>query len=66
MEPLAFRNRSLLELGLVDSVEVASIPVLLSSDIPFLTLPANLARLKLVRHQVFEKTGTVFLEYTVV
>ena len=55
--------RSLLELRLVDSVEVAIMPVLLGDGIPLLPPPANLATLKLVRHQVYEKTGTVSLEY---
>ena len=57
--------RSLLELGLVDSVEVAIIPVMLGGGIPVLAPPANLAGLKLTHHQVYEKTGTVLLEYTV-
>ena len=58
--------RSLLELGLVDSVEVAIMPVLLGEGISLLPPPANLAKLKLVKHQVYEKTGTVSLEYAVV
>jgi dihydrofolate reductase len=57
--------RSLLQLGLVDSVEVAIIPVLLGGGVPFLPEPATLARLKLVNHRVYGKTGTVSLEYTV-
>ena len=57
--------RSLLEADLVDSVEVAIMPVLLGGGIPFLPPPAKLARLKLVKHQVYEKTGTVSLEYEV-
>ncbi|MGH7961355.1 MAG: dihydrofolate reductase family protein [Candidatus Binatia bacterium] len=55
--------RSLLALGLVDSVEVAIIPVLLGGGLPLLPHPAKLARLKLVKHRVYEKTGTVSLEY---
>ena len=55
-----------LQLGLVDAIEVAIIPVLLGTGIPLLPQPATLAELKLVRHQVYEKTGTVSLEYSVI
>lgn len=55
--------RSLLELGLVDAVEVAVIPVLLGGGLPLLPHPARLSRLRLVKHRVYEKTGTVSLEY---
>jgi dihydrofolate reductase len=57
--------RSLLELGLVDSVEVAIIPVMLGGGAPLLPQPATLAKLKLVKHRIYEKTGTVSLEYAV-
>lgn len=56
--------RSMLDLGLVDSVEVAVIPVFLSDGIPLLP-QGRRAALKLVRHDVYEKTGTVLLEYLV-
>ncbi len=55
--------RSFLELGLVDTVEVAVIPVLLGDGLPLLPQPARQSRLKLVKHRVYEKTGTVSLEY---
>ena len=55
--------RSLLELGLVDSVEVAVIPVLLGGGLPLLPHPATRSKLRLVRHRIYEKTGTVSLEY---
>jgi dihydrofolate reductase len=55
--------RSLLAEGLVDAVEVAIIPVLLGGGLPLLPHPADLCRLKLTRHRVYEKTGTVALEY---
>ena len=57
--------RSLLELGLVDTVEVALIPVLLGAGIPLLPSPAPRARLTLTRHRLYEKTGTVLLEYSI-
>jgi dihydrofolate reductase len=57
--------RSLLELGFVNSVEVAIIPVLLGGGLPLLPHPATLAKLKLVKHRIYEKTGTVSLEYAV-
>ena len=55
--------RSLLALGLVDSVEVAVIPVLLGGGLPLLPPPSDRTRLKLVKHRIYEKTGTVSLEY---
>jgi dihydrofolate reductase len=57
--------RSLLAAGLVDEVHFSVIPVLLGSGIPMLPPPANRRRLKLKSHRVYEKTGTVGLEYAV-
>lgn len=57
--------RSLLGMGLVDAVEVAVVPVLLGEGVPLLPGPAERARLKLTRHKVYAKTGTVALEYDV-
>ncbi len=57
--------RSLLDLGMVDAVEVAIIPVLLGGGLPLLPHPARLAKLRLTKHRVYEKTGTVALEYAV-
>ena len=56
--------RSLLDLGLVDGVEVAVIPVLLGDGKPLLP-PGARCNLRLVGSSVYEKTGTVFLEYAV-
>lgn len=56
---------SLLEQGLVDSVEVAIMPVLLGGGVPLMSPPSRQAKLKLTRQQVYEKTGTVLLEYAV-
>jgi len=57
--------RSLLDMGLVDTVEVAVIPVLLGGGIPLLPPPAGRAKLKLTKHTVLKKTGIVGLEYEV-
>ena len=57
--------RSFLERGLVDAVEVAVIPVLLGGGIPLLPHPAATAKLALTKHRVYEKTGTISLEYAV-
>lgn len=56
---------SLLDLGLVDAVEVAIIPVLLGAGKPLLLPPAERSRLRLVGNRTYEKTGTVILEYAV-
>jgi dihydrofolate reductase len=56
--------RSFLEEELVDTVEVAVIPVLLGGGIPLLPPPARQTKLKLTGHKVF-KTGIVMLEYTI-
>jgi dihydrofolate reductase len=58
--------RSLLAAGLVDEIGVAVIPVLLGGGIPLLPSPADRARLKLKNHRVYEKSGTVGLEYDIV
>jgi dihydrofolate reductase len=58
--------RSLLELGLVDTVEVGIIPVLLGGGVPFLPPPSKMAKLELTKHRLYEKTGTIMLEYGVV
>ncbi len=55
--------RSMLELRLVDSVELAVIPVLLGGGIPLLPHPAKQIKLRLVNSRIYPKTGTVSLEY---
>jgi dihydrofolate reductase len=57
--------RSLLDAGLVDTVEVAIIPVLLGGGIPLLPPPARQTQLKLTGRRVYEATGIVKLEYDV-
>jgi dihydrofolate reductase len=56
--------RSLLDAGLVDSVEVAIIPVLLGGGVPLLEGGAR-AALRFVRHRLYSGTGRVWLEYEV-
>lgn len=57
--------QSLLALELVDAVQVAIIPVLLGGGVPLLTSPATRAKLRLTSHRIYEKTGTVLLDYAV-
>ena len=56
--------RSLLDAGLVDTVEVAVMPVLLGGGVPLLPPPAKAGKLNLTGHKVY-KTGIVLLEYAV-
>jgi dihydrofolate reductase len=58
--------RSLLEAGLVDRIEVGLIPVLLGGGIPLLPPPASRAMLTLRKQRVYEKTGTIGIEYDIV
>ncbi|MGQ0639462.1 MAG: dihydrofolate reductase family protein [Gemmatimonadaceae bacterium] len=58
--------RSLLDAGLVDGVGVAVMPVVLGGGVPFLPAPAKHTKLKLVKHKLYPKTGTLSLEYDVV
>jgi dihydrofolate reductase len=57
--------RSLLALELVDRVSVAVIPVLLGSGVRLLPESPKRAKLQLVDHHVYAKTGTISLEYAV-
>jgi len=57
--------RSLLDARLVDSVEVAVVPVLLGGGIPLLPAPAQQTKLTLTGHKVYE-SGIVSLGYRVV
>jgi dihydrofolate reductase len=57
--------RSFAELGLVDTVEVAVIPVLLGAGVPLLPAPAKRVTLKLTGHKLYAKTGILSLEYAV-
>ena len=56
--------RSLVDARLVDTLEVAVIPVLLGGGIPLLEPPARETKLKLSGHKLYE-TGIVSLEYNI-
>lgn len=56
--------RTLLDAGLVDTVEPAVMPVLLGSGIPFLP-PGDRAKLVLADHKVLPASGIVVLAYAV-
>lgn len=58
--------RSLLELGCVDTVEPAVIPVVLGDGRPFLPAPAIRRRLSLTEARIYEKSGIVLVRYDVV
>ena len=57
--------RSLAGEGLVDTVEVAIIPILLGGGVPLVAEPASRIALALKEHRVYERTGTVSLVYDV-
>ncbi len=57
--------RALLEMGLVDTVEVAVVPVLLGGGTPLLPDSPSGATLALVTHTVYPKSGIVKLDYEV-
>ena len=56
--------RRLLDSGLVDTVEVAFVPVLLGGGIPLLPAPADRSHLRLTGHRVYG-SGIVQVEYSV-
>jgi dihydrofolate reductase len=60
-----FLFRSLLAARLVDTVEVAIVPILLGDGIPLLPSLATRTGLKLMKHRVYKRTGIISLEYSV-
>lgn len=58
--------RSLLDLGYVDTVEPAIVPILLGGGRPFLPAPVTKHNLRLTGQRVYEKSGIVLLTYEVV
>jgi len=57
--------RSLLEMGQVDTIETAIIPVLLGGGVPLLPSTARRTKLRLVSSKALKKTGTLSLVYAV-
>lgn len=57
---------SLLDAALVDTVEIAVIPVLLRGGVPVISPAARHSKLTLTGHKIFEKSGIVLLNYAVV
>jgi dihydrofolate reductase len=57
--------RSLLEVGLVDTVEVAIVPILLGSGLPFLPATPHRQKLKLTSQKTYKKSGLVSLQYDI-
>jgi dihydrofolate reductase len=58
--------RELATAGLLDGIDVAVIPVVLSKGLPMIATPGPQLSLKLRAHRMYPKTGTLFLEYDVV
>ncbi len=56
--------RTLLDLGEVDALDVAVLPVLLGNGVPLLPPPYTPVTLTLRSHRVYPKSGIVSLEYT--
>ena len=57
--------RSLLNAGVVDTVELGVVPVLLGEGVPLLPPPTARAQLSLSGHRLYPKSGIMLLEYAV-
>ena len=57
--------RSLANLGLVDTMSVAVMPIMLGGGLPLLPAATERVPLKLVNQRVYQKSGIVSLEYDV-
>lgn len=57
--------RALLELGYVDTVELASGPIVLGGGIPFRPPPAPRRRLRLLAQRHYAQSGSVLLTYAI-
>jgi dihydrofolate reductase len=58
--------RSLAELGLVDAISIALIPIVLGGGIPFAPSPGPRQHLRLVSQRAYPTTGTLIVDYDVV
>jgi dihydrofolate reductase len=58
--------RTLATVGLVDTIEVALLPILLGAGIPLLPTPGPRLSLHLRSQRLYAKTGTLMLEYDIV
>lgn len=56
--------RSMLDLGLVDEIQVAVVPVLLGGGVPLLPTPGR-AKLRLLSQRHYPRTDLLMLEYAV-
>lgn len=56
--------RTLVDAGLVDTIEIAVMPVLLSEGVPILTSGMRLAGLKLEKCEALPNSGIVMLSYS--
>jgi len=57
--------QSLLAANLVDTVEIAVVPVLLGGGIQMLPPPVPMQKLELTNQRVYRETGIVLLEYVI-
>lgn len=58
--------RELASAGLLDGIDVAIIPVVLGKGLPMMATPGPQLSLTLRAQRLYQKTGTLFLEYDVV
>ena len=57
--------RTLADAGLVDTVEVAIMPVLLSQGVPLIAPGSRITGMKLDKCETLPKSGIVMLSYTI-
>jgi dihydrofolate reductase len=57
--------RDMAAAGLVDGVDVAVLPIILGGGIPLMAVPGPRLNLQLRKQRLYEKTGTLFVEYDV-